>query len=129
MDYNKANLRWAHRIAQENRFSTSRGTSSFEIHRNSKAIQDKVGNLPPPRDQMSKVLDYIKGNEGSDLKSDGLGLSKSSPQEKFLIPQVRHITKSMSIYRFPRTTSDGLKASNHLANPEYSKSVKTPSPF
>jgi hypothetical protein len=88
VDYNKSNLRWSHRIVQENKLRLNRSVSSFEVHRNIQAVQGKVGNLPPPMDQLTRVLDYMKNQETTDAHHKSSLVESSQPQEKFLIPQV-----------------------------------------
>jgi len=99
VDYNKSNLRWTHRIVQENRINGKQRPGEFESRKNSQAVQDKVNNLPPPQEQRERVLEYlrIKNMKGTSPEDCLLNVILS-PREKFFFPQVWFPTLSVGCY-------------------------------
>lgn len=120
MDYNKSNLRWAHRIVQENRVNGKQRPGEFESRKNSRAVQDKVNNLPPPQEQRERVLEYLRIKEMKGTSpEDSLLNVIMSPREKFLFPQVWFPTLSVRCsLRWRRRKWAGQLVDNSLRKPQ-----------
>ena len=87
VDYNKANLQWADRIAKENLFSSTKDLSQFFGHGRSRSVQGKIGNLPSPSEQRQRVLEFMKLKEAAESNFQGLFSGPDSPRSRFLFPQ------------------------------------------
>ena len=87
MDYNKANLRWADRIHRENQVNGRIRSSGYDVASTLVRIQEKINNLPPPSEQMTNILEYMRLKEGCDTNIPFRSIDSLSPRSKYYIPQ------------------------------------------
>ena len=87
VDYNKANLQWANRIAKEKSYSPSQSDSVQLIsHGSVTSVQGKISNLPAPFVHRQRVLEFMNLREAAESNSPIFPTS-FSPRLKFLLPQ------------------------------------------